>query len=227
LKETADADAAQVGVGLILFWPALFLVEGGDGAEAQEYSRLKGEKEAIERVSIQKKCAVNFTPAPTLQVTTNSQAQVAYDELEVPKPGDGIDGRLLFDLFKGNMAEGTIDQCYPGSIKSGSSKIQIQFRDLDKASFSITCVPLSSSWYVSEQFDAKWKIKENELCFYDVPRNESSFSNDCNPVSLNKLFYGFKRSGEGSLEFNMKGSGLPSSTSEQIERAVSRIKTSS
>jgi hypothetical protein len=52
LKETADA--AQVGVGLILFWPALFLVEGGDGAEAQEHSRLKGEKEAIERVSIQK-----------------------------------------------------------------------------------------------------------------------------------------------------------------------------
>ena len=227
MKETADADAAQVGVGLILFWPALFLVEGGDGAEAQEYSRLKGEKEAIERVSIQKKCAVNFTSAPTLQVTTNSQAQVAYDELEVPKPGDGIDGRLLFDLFKGNIAEGTIDQCYPGSIKSGSSKIQIQFRDLDKASFSITCVPMSSSWYVSEQFDAKWKIKGNELCFYDVPRNESSFSNDCNPVSLNKLFYGFKRSGEGSLEFNMKGSGLPSSTSEQIERAVSRIKTSS
>ena len=29
LKKEADADAAQMGVGLILFWPTLFFLEGG------------------------------------------------------------------------------------------------------------------------------------------------------------------------------------------------------
>jgi hypothetical protein len=66
LKETADNDAAQMGVGLILFWPTLFFLEGGDGVQAQEYARLKGEREAIEKVSIQKKCGINFAPAPTI-----------------------------------------------------------------------------------------------------------------------------------------------------------------
>lgn len=62
LKDKADGDAAQMGVGLILFWPTLFFLEGGDGAEAHEYSRLKGEREAIERASIQQKCTIQFEP---------------------------------------------------------------------------------------------------------------------------------------------------------------------
>lgn len=56
LKKKADNDAVQMGVGLILFWPTLFLLEGGDGPEAQEYARLKGEHAALEKVSIQKDC---------------------------------------------------------------------------------------------------------------------------------------------------------------------------
>ncbi len=59
LDEKADTDAAQVGLGF-LFWPALFLLEGGDGPEAQEYARLKGEKEALEKASVEKKCGLNF-----------------------------------------------------------------------------------------------------------------------------------------------------------------------
>ncbi|MGJ3259227.1 MAG: hypothetical protein ACFE0S_06440 [Rhodospirillales bacterium] len=66
LKETADNDAAQMGVGLVLFWPTLFFLEGGDGPQAQEYARLKGERDAIERVSIKQKCAVHFAPTPTI-----------------------------------------------------------------------------------------------------------------------------------------------------------------
>ncbi len=69
LKKTADDDAVQMGVGLILLWPTLFFLEGGDGVQAQEYARLKGEKEAIENVSIQKKCGINFAPAPTIDPT--------------------------------------------------------------------------------------------------------------------------------------------------------------
>ena len=57
LKQKADNDAVQMGVGLVLFWPTLFLLEGGDGPEAQEYAHLKGEHDALEKVAIQKECA--------------------------------------------------------------------------------------------------------------------------------------------------------------------------
>lgn len=56
LKKERDADELQVGVGLLLFWPTLLFVEGGDGAEAVEYSRLKGEVQAIQEMMIQKSC---------------------------------------------------------------------------------------------------------------------------------------------------------------------------
>jgi len=59
LTKKADNDSAQMGVGLILFWPTLFFLEGGDGPEAQEYARLKGEREALESASVQKRCSVN------------------------------------------------------------------------------------------------------------------------------------------------------------------------
>lgn len=49
-----------MGIGLVLFWPALFMLEGGDGPEATEYARLRGEYEAISTVSVQKKCQLNF-----------------------------------------------------------------------------------------------------------------------------------------------------------------------
>lgn len=66
LKKTADNDAAQMGIGLILFWPTLFFLEGGDGAEAAEFSRLKGERDALEQAGIQKTCSLPAPmPAPT------------------------------------------------------------------------------------------------------------------------------------------------------------------
>ncbi len=58
LKGEADADQAQMAVGIILFFPALFWLEGGDDARAGEYARLKGEFEAMQTVSVQKKCGL-------------------------------------------------------------------------------------------------------------------------------------------------------------------------
>jgi hypothetical protein len=60
LKKEANADKWQMGVGLILFWPALFMLEGGDGPEASEYARLRGEYNALSEVSIMKKCPIQF-----------------------------------------------------------------------------------------------------------------------------------------------------------------------
>lgn len=64
LKKTADNDSAQMAVGMVLFWPALFFLEGGDGPEAAEYGRLKGERDALEKVAIQKKCDASIIPPP-------------------------------------------------------------------------------------------------------------------------------------------------------------------
>ena len=42
LKKERKADNWQMGIGLALFWPTLFFLEGGDGPGATEYTQLKG-----------------------------------------------------------------------------------------------------------------------------------------------------------------------------------------
>lgn len=56
LKKEADNDNIQMGVGLVLFWPALLFLEGGDGPEAAEYALLKGKYSAIESKHNKNKC---------------------------------------------------------------------------------------------------------------------------------------------------------------------------
>lgn len=62
LRSEANADTMQTGVGLLLFWPTLLLVEGGDGPEAAEYAQLKGEYEALRQMAIKKKCDLALLP---------------------------------------------------------------------------------------------------------------------------------------------------------------------
>ena len=57
-EDAATRDAAATGVGIILFWPALFFLAAGDHSD--ELGRLKGEQEALETTAIQRKCA--FAP---------------------------------------------------------------------------------------------------------------------------------------------------------------------
>ena len=52
----AQQDAVAVGVGLVLFWPALFFLADEDRAE--ELAHLKGEYEALESVAITKRCDI-------------------------------------------------------------------------------------------------------------------------------------------------------------------------
>lgn len=56
LKEEADADAWQMGVGLVLLWPTLFWLEGGDGVEAMEYQQLLGKQTAIQTAMSRNDC---------------------------------------------------------------------------------------------------------------------------------------------------------------------------
>ena len=55
LDTAASNDAAIMGVGMILFWPALFAL-GGTKQQESELSRLKGEYEALQSAANGKKC---------------------------------------------------------------------------------------------------------------------------------------------------------------------------
>lgn len=69
LDEAASNDKAIMGVGMLLFWPALFAL-GGTKQQEAEYSRLKGEYDAIEQSAVAKKClgAVGATIEPKNQL---------------------------------------------------------------------------------------------------------------------------------------------------------------
>lgn len=58
LKKESSKDAWATGVGVVLFWPALFFLAGNENVNETEYAQLKGEYEAIREAQVQKKCAV-------------------------------------------------------------------------------------------------------------------------------------------------------------------------
>lgn len=60
IDSKATSDKVMTGVGVVLFWPALFFL-GGNKQQQAEYSRLKGEFEAIQQQAVLKKCA-GITP---------------------------------------------------------------------------------------------------------------------------------------------------------------------
>ncbi|PCI41525.1 MAG: metal ABC transporter ATP-binding protein [Rhodospirillaceae bacterium] len=72
LKKTADDDEGQMAIGLILFWPALFFLDGSDGPQAQEYGRLKGERDALEQAAVGKKCMIKSVQQPTAEKAESS-----------------------------------------------------------------------------------------------------------------------------------------------------------
>lgn len=57
--QKATSDAVATGVALVVFWPAAFFIKG-DGADAAELGRLKGQFEAVEKIALQKNCGFEF-----------------------------------------------------------------------------------------------------------------------------------------------------------------------
>lgn len=75
-------DKVAMGVGLVLFWPALFFLAGGDHAE--ELKRLKGEYEALDIAWIDKECAKKVA-APDVAVKADDT------------PGPPVEGEKTVD----------------------------------------------------------------------------------------------------------------------------------
>ena len=61
--EKSTNDKVAMGVGLIIFWPALLFTKGNDENTA-ELACLKGQMDAIEQASIQERCGIAFQRAP-------------------------------------------------------------------------------------------------------------------------------------------------------------------
>jgi len=75
LDQAASNDKTLVGVGMILFWPALFAL-GGTKQQEAEYSRLKGEYDAVQQTSVQRRCGMGAqqtaaTAAPAASAVAN------------------------------------------------------------------------------------------------------------------------------------------------------------
>lgn len=66
-------DQIATGVAIVVFWPAAFFV-GGDGQVAAQLAQMKGQMNAIEQISIQKKCGIQFQrPTPPPEATSAYQ----------------------------------------------------------------------------------------------------------------------------------------------------------
>lgn len=79
IEGRATSDAVATGVGLVLFWPALFFIKG-DSPESAEYARLKGEYDAVEKTAIQKNCNMALMPKPiNPEIGESSNTKTATD----------------------------------------------------------------------------------------------------------------------------------------------------
>ena len=81
LDEAATNDKVLMGVGLVLFWPALFAL-GGTKEQEADFARLKGEYDAVQQTMIAKKCAT----APSTAAAPASAASAAAPQNTASAP---------------------------------------------------------------------------------------------------------------------------------------------
>jgi hypothetical protein len=76
LQEKAATNSdVEMGVGLVLLWPVLFMLDS-NSAQAAEYARLKGEFDALEKEGIQKKCGLHVErPKETVPQTKTDESE--------------------------------------------------------------------------------------------------------------------------------------------------------
>ena len=86
----ATKDAVATTVGVIVFWPTLFLI-GGDKQNAAQLAELKGEMDAIQQASIQKQCGIQFRtgPGPTAGPAPGSPPAYPYVPPQGAQPPKG------------------------------------------------------------------------------------------------------------------------------------------
>lgn len=75
---TASKDAVAMTVGLVLFWPALFFLPGGEHKD--ELARLKGEYDALEGIAVTKECKTVLADIESAKKNQKEAAEKAKSE---------------------------------------------------------------------------------------------------------------------------------------------------
>lgn len=83
IDKNASGDKVAMGVGLVLFWPALFFIDG-DTPQAQEYSRLRGEFEALEKAGVRKNCSLTEVKQEMAEFKAAEEAKKAEASEKAP-----------------------------------------------------------------------------------------------------------------------------------------------
>ena len=83
LDEAATHDKEITGVGIVVFWPALFFL-GGTKQQEAEYAQLSGQYQAIQQAAIQKKCPALVPQQTAGQPAVQPTAQPATKPAVVP-----------------------------------------------------------------------------------------------------------------------------------------------
>jgi hypothetical protein len=97
LRSKRTNDNWAMGLGMVLFWPALFALDGGDGPEATEYAQVKGEYEALRQNSVEKSCNINIRSPDQILESARRADQGGPAETE-PTAGAGSLSTRLREL---------------------------------------------------------------------------------------------------------------------------------
>lgn len=95
LRQKRKADNWQMGVGLLLFWPTLFALEGGDSSDATEYAQLKGEFQALRQNSVEKRCGLSLqSPDEILNAARDAEDGAEETQVSDVQNSTGLAERL-------------------------------------------------------------------------------------------------------------------------------------
>ena len=84
LDQAAAHDKEIAGVGMVLFWPALFAL-GGTKEQEAEYARLKGEYDATQQAAIGKKCPGAIAPVQSAEAKSKDKEAPLQAAAATPK----------------------------------------------------------------------------------------------------------------------------------------------
>lgn len=109
IDKRASGDKTQMAVALVLFWPAAFFL-GNNEAQNTELSSLKGESEALQQASIEKKCIAQNIAVTSIEETTS--ADDTYTKLEklAKLKDDGVITDNEFQTEKTKLLSGDRDE---------------------------------------------------------------------------------------------------------------------
>jgi hypothetical protein len=179
-RENANADAAMMTVGLIIFWPALIgLAATKDRKE--ELSRLKGEHEAVDLQVKGKQCSAPAPGMPSVPILASPETAAAVASAAGSYKGKGrtdawCQTPTLELVLKGNEFEGTFSELTSGTPTSNvkgtlmnNGIVELEFKGRNENYFSGKV----DGQLKADKLIVNFRLKAAAACNYqfDLPRS--------------------------------------------------------